>query len=173
MSTESFTERLSTLWEQGGRDLAVTFLRRATTLDNTLEEVLAALKFDAVRPYLSDIKLLDIFPPAAARVHQDATPQVLPARRKRQRRSADEMRQMKARLLMLLREEPGSLDTVQMMNTLNEEGHGVDTIVVNSLLKGLEIEGDIVNLGGKPKAWRATPVGRTSAEPPIIKRAHE
>jgi hypothetical protein len=176
MSTESFSERLTSIWHQGGRELAVTFLRRAVTLDNTLAELVAAFQFDGVKDHLGNIRLKDILAPQprqAPAAQPSGMHTVVPERQKRGRRSSDEMRQLKSRLLGLLEQEaPGSLDTVQLMGVLRKDGHRVDTILVNGLLKTLEDEGCVSNLGGKPKAWRAA-AHKAVAEPATIKKAHE
>lgn len=180
MSTESFSERLSSIWHQGGRELAVSFLRRAVTLDNTLAELMAAFEFEGVQGHLTSIRLKEILAPKgpARPLAQPQDQQLLhttvPARQKRSRRSSDEMRQLKTRLVALLeQEEPGSLDTVQLVTALRQEGHRVDTILVNGLLKLLEDDGQVNSLGGKPKAWRVVKVHRTVAEPATIKKAQE
>jgi hypothetical protein len=174
MSTESFSERLSSIWSQGGRELAVSFLRRAVTLDNTLAELLAAFEFEGVRDHLGSVRLKEILAPQG-RPLQAAAPTVVPARQKRSRRSSDEMRQLKTRLMNLLeQEEPGSLDTVQLVTALRQDGHRVDTILVNGMLKLLEEDGRVNSLGGKPKAWRAVKVSKAAAtEPALIKKSQD
>lgn len=175
MSTESFSQRLSSIWQQGGRELAVSFLRRAVTLDNTLAELVAAFEFEGVRNHLAGIRLKDILAPQGPVRPQPATLHtVVPPRQKRTRRSSDEMRQLKNRLVTLLeQEDPGSLDTVQLVTALRQEGQRVDTILVNGLLKLLEDDGCVTSLGGKPKAWRVVKASKTVAEPATIKKAHD
>jgi hypothetical protein len=57
----------------------------------------------------------------------------------------------------MLVDEPGSLNTTQIVATLEQLGHPFDTMRVNGLLRTFEQEQQVVDLGGKPKAWRASP----------------
>lgn len=177
--SDEFSNRLADLWQQGGRDLAVGFLRRATSVDHTLAEVLAALQFDGVQEHLGSIRLREVFGPAsqpkAPRAQADAATRPAPTATKtrRHRRTSEEMQQMRNLLQSALTDEPGSLDTVQLVQMLGDKGHKVDTIIVNTLLKALESEGHIVSLGGKPKGWRTVNTSRAAATPMIIRRAHD
>jgi hypothetical protein len=158
--SEQFNEHLTNLWQQGGRELALAFLRRAINANCSLAEVLKALDFEGVRGHLADIRLNEAFAtqpaaPAAAANVRTGSARVPSGKRRRSRRTADEMQAMRALLQKCLNDENGSMDTVQLVEALEAAGHDVDTIVVNTLLKALEQNGHIVNLGGKPKAWRA------------------
>lgn len=176
--SDEFSNRLADLWQQGGRDLAVGFLRRATHVDQTLAEVLAALQFEGVREHLESIRLRDVFAPAPASQAPQA-PQAAPVtqapnkKTRRPRRTTEQMQQMRQLLQTALIEEPGSLDTVQLVEMLGDNGHTVDTVIVNTLLKALQSEGRISSLGGKPKAWRAVSTPRAVATPMIIRRVHD
>lgn len=175
--SDEFSNRLADLWQQGGRDLAVGFLRRATSVDHSLTEVLVALQFEGVREHLDSIQLREVFAPAAPaegpRVPQPAPTAKAADKQRRHRRSSEEMQQMRQRLRTALTEEPGSLNTVQLVDMLNDDGHKVDTIIVNTLLKALEGEGFILSLGGKPKAWRTVNQSRAVATPMFIRRAQD
>lgn len=175
--SDEFSNRLADLWQQGGRDLAVGFLRRATSVDHNLAEVLAALQFEGVQEHLESIRLREVFAPAPVakppRVASANPAAQVTKKARRHRRTSEEMQQMRERLHSALAEEPGSLDTVQLVQMLGEKGHKVDTIIVNTLLKTLESEGHIVSLGGKPKAWRTVSATRNVATPMVIRRAHD
>jgi hypothetical protein len=166
---EQFEERLMSLWKQGSRDVAVSFLQRVVTPDITLTELLAALQFDGVEEYLDDICLRDVFR-MPARIVPGPQATVVPPRPKRKRRSPEEMQQMKAQIMAMLSQEPGSLSTSQICAALQAAGHDVDTIRANHLLKALEQDGTVVDLGGKPKAWRAITAGKRTPEPVLIKK---
>jgi hypothetical protein len=166
---EQFEQHLMSVWKQGSRDVAVSFLQRVVTPDITLSELLAALQFDGVQEYLDDISLRDVFRMASSMV---ASPQamLLPPRIKRKRRSAEEMQQMKTQVLGMLTQESGTLSTSQVCAALQATGHDVDTVRANLVLKGLEKEGLVTDLGGKPKSWRAQTPGKRAAEPVLIKK---
>lgn len=157
---EQFSQRLEEIWQQGGREYVITFLRRAIHPNATLAEVQSALSFTGVAEHLEDICLQDIFtpsnleqPPAATHTQSE---HVIgrPTHARRSRRTPEEMQQMRSLLVKFLEDEPGTLNTVQLVEMLAESGHTVDTIIVNTLLKGLEQAGTIKNFGGKPKTWR-------------------
>jgi hypothetical protein len=76
---------------------------------------------------------------------------------KRRRRTAEELKQIGEAILKMLVDEPGSLNTTQIVATLEQLGHPFDTMRVNGLLRTFEQEQQVVDLGGKPKAWRASP----------------
>ena len=167
---EQFEQRLMNLWKQGSRDVAVAFLQRAVSPDISLAELMAALQFSGVQDYLDAISLRDIFRMPAAPAAAQKPAVVLPARAKRKRRSAEEMQQMKAQILAMLVQEPGSLSTSQICAALRDSGHDVDTIRANLMLKALEKEDLVHDLGGKPKSWRAQVTGKRTAEPVLIKK---
>lgn len=176
--SDEFSNRLADLWQQGGRDLAVGFLRRATSADHNLAQILTALQFEGVKEHLGNIRLAEVFGAPGQAAHTPRVPQAAakapPAKqRRRHRRTSEEMQQMRLFLRATLTEEPGSLDTVQLVAMLHQQGHEVDTIIVNTLLKGLETEGHILSLGGKPKAWRSVTKPRVAAAPMFIRRAQD
>jgi hypothetical protein len=153
---EPFEEHLKNLWTEGTRDIAVAFLQRALQPNSSLAELRAALQFEGVRPYLSTIRLSDVLAQAKVRPAPTAPTATAAsaARRPRRRRSAAQMAQMREAIVALLSESPESLNTTQICADLSKRGHGVDTMRVNLLLKGLLKEGAVRDLGGKPKAWR-------------------
>ena len=166
---EQFEQRLAYLWKEGSRDIAISFLRRAVTLDINLAELVAALQFPEVQQYLETIRLKDVLRLAQQPV-VGWQPTMVPPRAKRKRRSGEEMQQLKNHILRMLVAEPGSLNTSQICAALQEAGHDVDTIRANLLLKALEKDGLVADLGGKPKGWRAQHPGKRTAEPVLIKK---
>ena len=158
---EEFEQHLKSLWQEGGRDVAVSFLKRAVSPTTPLAELLAALQFDAVSPHLAEITLKDVLPvrvpaPHAVATSMVHTPRAAPVKHRRRRRTADELRIIGEAILKMLVDEPGSLNTTQIVANLEEAGHQFDTMRVNALLRGFEQEERVINLGGKPKAWRAS-----------------
>lgn len=175
MEKSGFSEHLDNIWKESGRDMAVSFLQRALRTEMTLADLQRALSFDGVTSHLNEIQLADVLTAKARQVEPAARAVPAPAPRRavgrprRQRRSSDEMRQIRQTLHDLILAEPGSLDTVQLVELLAERSHEVDTIIVNSMLKTLQEEGKIVTLGGKPKSWRkAGGPGQTGG--PTIRR---
>lgn len=166
---EQFEQRLAYLWKEGSRDIAVSFLRRAVSIDINLAELLVALQFPDVQQYLGSIRLKDVLRLSSA-APSPAKPMTVPPRAKRKRRSGEEMQQIKNHILRLLVAEPGTLNTSQICSALQEAGHEVDTIRANVLLKALEKDGLVADLGGKPKSWRAQHPGKRTAEPVLIKK---
>ena len=162
---EEFEQHLKSLWHEGGREQALSFLRRALSHQISLEELLAALQFEAVAPHLATISLKDVLaakapaapaPTVAAAPVPRAPPAPAP-KGKRRRRTAEELKQIGEAILKMLVDEPGSLNTTQIVATLEQLGHPFDTMRVNGLLRTFEQEQQVVDLGGKPKAWRASP----------------
>lgn len=160
---EHFEQQLQSLWQEGGRDIALSFLRRAVSVDMPLGNLVAALHFPDVTRHLGTITLRDVLlseapaeggPRSGAPSAQRATASE-PTRR-RKRRSAEEMAQMQEALVAMLRDEPGSLNTTQMVSALGEQGFDIDSMRVNAMLRGLGSEGMVSDLGGKPKSWRAS-----------------
>lgn len=160
---EEFEQHLKSLWHEGGREQALSFLRRALSHKVSLDELLAALQFEAVAPHLGTITLTDVLghktvpqpqSPAAAPAGRAAAPAA--AKGKRRRRTAEELKQIGDAVLKMLVDEPGSLNTSQIVAGLQSLGHPFDTMRVNALLRGFEQEDQVVDLGGKPKAWRAS-----------------
>jgi hypothetical protein len=152
---EPFEQHLKNLWTEGTRDIAVAFLQRAVSPNNSLAELYSALEFEGVQPYLSSIRLSDVLASIKTRAPAPAVtrpPASKPVNRKR--RSAEQMQAMREGIIALLSESPESLDTTQICADLAERGHSIDTMRANLLLKGLLKEGLVRDLGGKPKAWR-------------------
>ena len=166
MEQIAFEQRLTTLWRQGSHDVALSFLRRALSTDNTLSEVLTALQFAGVQEYLGDIRLKDVLSIAT-----EVKPTVLPPRVKRKRRTAEELDLIRDRILSIVTDGPGSVTTTQICEQLQTEGLEMDALRVSLVLKTLKTEEWVVDLGGRPKAWRAgNPQGKRVAEPMMIKK---
>lgn len=160
MAEDNITDRLQQIWQQGHRNMAVAFLKRAITMDSTLAEVAAALQFDAVRGFVDGIRLRDVLTstPMRSPVAQSLVGGAKPMAsrpRKRKRRGPKEMKEIKELLLEMLRDEPGSLDSTQLHDGLAKLGNELDRITLNRLLGQLEQERHITCLGGRPKAWRS------------------
>lgn len=160
---EEFEQHLKSLWHEGGREQALSFLRRALSHKISLDELLAALQFEAVEPHLATISLTDVLGQRAPSQSQGpgpaAAPRAVPAaapKGKRRRRTAEELKQIGDAVLKMLVDEPGSLNTSQIVSGLQALGHPFDTMRVNALLRGFEQDDQVVDLGGKPKAWRAS-----------------
>lgn len=162
---DEFEQHLKSLWHQGGRDQALAFLRRALSHKISLEELLAALQFEAVAPHLDSIALKDVLAPPHSGAHTPApaAPHRAPTaavptkvRGKRRRRTAEELKEIGEAILKMLVDEPGSLNTTQIVGGLEQQGHQFDTMRVNGLLRSFQEQHQVVDLGGKPKAWRAS-----------------
>ena len=156
---EPFEQQLQNLWQQGGRDIALSFLRRAVTADMPLGKLMAALNFRDVTNHLGSITLREILGVSDEAEPSSAPASVAPSARqgtRRKRRSADELGAIRKKLVRMLCDEPGSLNTSQMVAGLKAEGFDFDSMRINALLRTLESEGQVSDLGGKPKSWRAT-----------------
>lgn len=163
---ESFEQQLQQMWQQGGRELAVAFLRRALSADMNLHNLLSALQFADVTPHLKSITVREVFsrqPPApsaeGAAARGPARAAAAPKARRR-RRSAAELDEVRKLVVAMLVAEPGSLNTTQLVAGLAQKGQELDTMRVNALLRALLKDNLVADLGGKPKAWRATPTLR-------------
>ena len=163
---EPFEQQLQDLWKQGGRSLAVAFLRRAIEPNMTLRNLLAALQFGEAAPHLGDIRLQEVLPgagvaPARAPAAVAVAPRTVaraeaPAKARRRRRSPAELAKMRADVCTMLVQEPGSLNTTQLASGLAAEDGPVDAVRLGALLRTLVQEELVTDLGGKPKGWRAT-----------------
>ena len=176
---DKFTHHLKSLWNQGSREVALAFLRRALTAESTLSEVLCALQFEGVSDHLEGLRLLDVVEaPAAAKPMPTPSPARSPvanakvsSKGKRRRRSVEEMNQVRATLLELLGDEGQSMTTSEIVAQLGQRGHELDSPRASLLLKQMLSENLVVDLGGKPKAWRAASTApQRSAEPMYIKK---
>lgn len=168
---QPYEERLASLWQEGNRDIAISFLKRAITPTMTLAELAQALEFPQVREHLEDIGLTDIFVrrPATPQASQPAQPVVSKAPRKR--RSAAEMQALRDTVMERLQAAVSPTTTQHLCHVLEKAGHEVDLLQLNRLLNGLEAEGYVVSTGGKPKGWRLKPQGRTAPDPLVIRKA--
>lgn len=133
-------------------------------MENSLAEVLTALQFAGIQPYLDDIALHEVLEVAAVA----APGGVVPPRVKRRRRSADELAHIRAHILHLVNAAATSVNTTQICDQLQSEGYELDTLRVSLMLKSLKREALVVDLGGRPKAWHAA--GKRAAEPMQIKK---
>ena len=162
MQEDRNVERLEKIWKQGQRGVAVTFLRRVMQPGSNLAEIHEALQFAEVKELLSSIRLSEVtgaeIEPStgatAAPASAGATQASKRSMRQRTRRGPAEMGQIKESLWHMLRDEPGSLDTTQLHESLAQLGHEIDRITLKRLLSLLESETKITCLGGRPKAWR-------------------
>lgn len=158
---EQFEQQLQNLWQEGGRDLAVSFLKRAVSPEMPLAKLVAALNFRDVQNHLGSITLRDILG-AVGRPEATATAEAAQERPKakkatrRKRRSAAELDDIRSLVVGMLVDEPGSLNTTQIVAGLAQEGQDFDSMRVNALMRTLQQEELVSDLGGKPKAWRAT-----------------
>ena len=174
----NYRDRLTSLWNEGSKDIAVAFLRRATHYDMNLQELATALQFEEVRDHISELNLGDILPhkpqaqevkAAAARPVRSQPKPAQPSRRKR--RSADEIAALRDALMGRLQAAVGSVTTSHLRDVLSNGGHDVDLLQLGRMLAALEQEGYVTCLGGKPKAWRLKPQGRRAPEPLVIRKA--
>jgi ribosomal protein L12E/L44/L45/RPP1/RPP2 len=173
-----YEAHLAALWQQGHREIAVSFLKRAIGADMTLEQLAHALQFPQVREFLHTVDLRDVLTPtrAAATTPSNAAESVIAARRpqkkpRRRRRGAAEVQDLKKAVLARLQAALASVSASQLCELLNKGGHEVDLLQMNRLLSALETEGAVTSTSGKPKGWRLKPQGRTSPAPLIIRKA--
>lgn len=168
---QPYEERLASLWQEGNRDIAISFLKRAITPSMTLAELAQALEFPQVREHLDDIGLTDIFvqksvaqqPRQPARTSGETAP--------RKRRSAAEMQALRDAVMERLQVAVSPTTTQHLCDVLEKAGHDVDLLQINRLLNGLEADGYVLCTGGKPKGWRLKPQGRTAPDPLVIRKA--
>jgi ribosomal protein L12E/L44/L45/RPP1/RPP2 len=177
---KSYEERLASLWQQGNREIAVAFLKRAITADITLEQLAKALQFPQVREHLQTVGLRDVLAPApnpapTAASAAGATTHAPAERRqkkvRRRRRGAAEVQALKDAVMGRLQSAVSPVTTPHLCEVLAKGGHDVDLLQMNRLLNTLSAEGYVHCLGGKPKAWRLKPQGRTAPEPLVIRKA--
>lgn len=177
---DDFTARLQTLWTSGTQEVAVSFLRRAVHLDMSLRELAQALAFEHATAYLDDIRLSDVLrrsqtealqvaPSAASPTTAETKAE--PERARRRRRGPKEIEALREMVLERLRASMGSTTSAHLCEVLANGGHEIDALQMNRLLGQLEEQGYVTCLGGKPKAWRLKPAGRTAPEPMQIRRA--
>ena len=62
----AYPDRLTSLWSEGGKDIAVSFLRRVVSENITLAQLVKALEFEQVRNHLAGLELKEILPEIAA-----------------------------------------------------------------------------------------------------------
>jgi len=175
-----YQDRLTSLWNEGSKDIAVAFLRRATSYEMSLQELATALQFEEVRKHISDLTLGDILPPKpqaqevkTAAVRPVRTTHKVAQKSRRKRRSADEIAALRDALMGRLQAAVGSVTTSHLRDVLSNGGHDVDLLQLGRMLAALEQEGYVTCLGGKPKAWRLKPQGRIAPEPLVIRKAND
>lgn len=179
--SNSYRERLTSLWNEGSKDIALAFLRRATSQDMNLEELAHALQFPQVRDHLQELTLDDVLPtkvPALVHVAPATRPtarivNTAPKPTRRKRRSSDEIAALRDALMGRLQAAVGSVTTSHLRDVLSNGGHDVDLLQLGRMLAALEQDGYITCLGGKPKAWRLKPQGRRAPEPLVIRKAQK
>ena len=179
-SAKNYQERLTELWNEGSKDIALAFLRRALSHTMSLDELAHALQFAEVRNHLAEIQLDDVLPALAQSapprsLHQAAAaPAAEPfvaEKSRRRRRSSQEISELRDALMGRLQAAVGSVTTSHLRDVLSNGGHDVDLLQLGRMLAALEQEGYITCLGGKPKAWRLKPQGRRAPEPLVIRKA--
>lgn len=173
----AYEERLATLWEQGNRDIAISFLKRAIGANMTLDQLAKALQFPQVREHLHTVGLRDILmpakptaPAATSQAHAMATPKAKNKQRRRRRGTA-EVQALKDAVIGRLQAAVGAVTTPHLCDVLAKGGHDVDILQMNRMLNSLESEGYVACTGGKPRGWRLKPQGRTAPEPVLIRKA--
>jgi hypothetical protein len=188
-SKQPIQERLSQLWQEGARDFAISFLRRAMHADITLSELEAILHFDAVRSELKHIRLRDVMsqkaapvgkpfelsePASASRPSSSSAPAPLSRKRTGSRRSPKQTDAMKQLLLKVLADESAGLSTPNLCNKLQEGGFKADAPTATLLLRMMETSGELQSDNGRPKTWRLKDAGRrsTPASSMFIRKAH-
>lgn len=178
--TNEYRARLTSLWNEGSKDIALSFLKRAVRHDMTLQELVHALQFPEVRDHIAGINLDDVLPRAAQgpqlapQLAKHATGLPRPEKvARRKRRSSDEIASLRDALIGRLQAAVGSVTTSHLRDVLSNGGHDVDLLQLGRMLATLEEEGYITCLGGKPKAWRLKPQGRRAPEPLVIRKAQD
>lgn len=171
----SVKERFDAVWQQIEKNNAVLFLRHALRLDMSLQQLLQALEYRNVHELLAEVRLSDILVNAlrqnqAPATERRATPTNKVAKARRKRRGADEINQLRDTVLDRMRSAMGSVTTSHLCDVLNNGGFDVDLLQMNRLLNALEQQGYVTCLGGKPKAWRLKPQGRTAPEPMVVRK---
>jgi hypothetical protein len=171
-------ERLSQLWQEGARDIAISFLKRAIHPELTLAELETILRFDAVSPELKSICLRDVLAPAraAASSEANAVPRKAaqpahPRAPRAGRRSPAQTEGMKQLLVTTLEAKSGGLTTPQLCDKLQTGGFKADAPTATLLLRSMETEGVLLSDNGRPKTWRLKNSGRRVPAPMIIRKA--
>ncbi len=178
--SNEYHARLTSLWNEGSKEIALGFLKRATSYDMNLQELAHALQFVEVRDYITELSLDDILPqrsvpqPAQSDAHKPMRAVQKPVQKtRRKRRSSDEISALRDALMGRLQAAVGSVTTSHLRDVLSNGGHDVDLLQLGRMLAALEQEGYITCLGGKPKAWRLKPQGRRAPEPLVIRKAQD
>jgi hypothetical protein len=168
--------RFARVWQQIQRHNASLFLRHAMRLDMTLEQVMAAMQFENCAELAKDVRLGDLLQPQLQASQTEPRPAAAPAaptkasKERRRRRGPEEMTQLREAVLERMRAAMGSVTTTHLCDVLKNGGFDVDLLQMNRTLNGLEEEGYLVSLGGKPKSWRLKPQGRMAPEPMVVRR---
>ena len=153
---QAMEERLSQLWQQGAREVAVSFLRRAVHPNLTLAELELILRFDSVNSELGKIRLQEILTGGEfdsdgsvnSRLSGEA------AQRASRRRSPQQTEEMKGLLLATLEANESGLTTPELGEILNSNGYPSDGPIVTQILRALEADNAVQGNDGRPKTWR-------------------
>lgn len=176
MTNEDQVKHLQGLWQQGARQVAIDFFRRALSLNLTLQEVLGAIQFTPVHEHVATITLGDVLSdshatkpsPGASKVDRPRGGHA--ARKKRKRRNPRQLQQLRDLVLKHLAAGDGSAPTTAILAKLQHAGVNLALSKAHSMLKALESAGLVESDSGRPKLWRLKMQGRRVPDPVIIKR---
>ena len=171
-------DKLSALWQEGARDFAVAFFKRAIHADLTLAELAATLDFESVQSELANITMRQVLAPAPTPAAAPQAPQQVVAKQdtetsRGQRRDKRQTEKIKSVLMDSLRSVNAGLSTPELSDVLQRRGFSIDTATANLILKNMEIAGQITGDMGRPRTWRLRNQGRQSAEPIVIRKAQD
>lgn len=152
-------ERLARIWREGRREAVVTFLQRAITPDATLLDVFEALSFPEAQEHLASLRLQEILSKSSsAQRHRGTLPERTPQRDRGghpAKRSPEEVQHMRDRLVdYLVETDTQRATTSELFGALRDEGLATAQVAVVQLIKGLEAEGVVQNMGGTPIVWK-------------------
>lgn len=176
MTTQEIEEKLSDLWQEGSRDVAVAFFRRAIHGELTLAELAATLEFSAVKGELKNITMRQVLTlPQIETPTMQARPEVqkIAATSKGQRRDKRQTEKIKHVLLDALKSVGAGLSTPELSDMLQRKGFGIDTATANLILKNMEQTSLITGDMGRPRTWRLKNQGRQVPEPIVIRKAQD
>ena len=167
-------EKLSALWQEGARDFAVAFFKRAIHADLTLAELAATLQFDSVQSELANITMRQVLAPApSAPLAPQVAAKKVPETNRGQRRDKRQTEKIKSVLMESLRSVNAGLSTPELSDILQRRGFSIDTATANLILKNMETAGQITGDMGRPRTWRLKNQGRQNAEPIVIRKAQD
>ncbi len=170
-------DKLSALWQEGARDFAVAFFKRAIHADLTLAELAATLQFESVQCELANITMRQVLSSAAAPTAAPQTATVVAKKvvetNRGQRRDKRQTEKIKAALMEALKSVSAGMSTPELSDLLQRKGFSVDTATANLILKNMETAGQLTGDMGRPRTWRLKNQGRQSAEPIVIRKAQD